>query len=187
MIFWRAPEQSCAKAGRRRLSTRPPARIMATTGSNEPLAGEAALLPAPARPAAVLAPIVARDDGLFLLLTQRASHLREHSGQIAFPGGKIDPGESPLDAALREAEEEIGLLRAAHRNPGLSRPLPDQHRLSRLSHRRPDPSAARSQRQPRGSGGCVRNALGLPDGRSQSPAPFPAMAGAATAILRHAL
>ncbi|MGO8738312.1 CoA pyrophosphatase [Rhodoblastus sp.] len=79
---------------------------------NEPLAGEAALLPAPARPAAVLAPIVARDDGLFLLLTQRASHLSEHSGQIAFPGGKIDPGESPLDAALREAEEEIGLLRA---------------------------------------------------------------------------
>lgn len=79
---------------------------------NEPLAGEAALLPAPARPAAVLAPIVARDDGLFLLLTQRASHLSEHSGQIAFPGGKIDPGELPLDAALREAEEEIGLLRA---------------------------------------------------------------------------
>ncbi|MGP8172559.1 CoA pyrophosphatase [Rhodoblastus sp.] len=79
---------------------------------NEPLAGEAALLPAPARPAAVLAPIVARADGLFLLLTQRASHLSEHSGQIAFPGGKIDPGESPLDAALREAEEEIGLLRA---------------------------------------------------------------------------
>ncbi len=79
---------------------------------NEPLSGETALLPSPARPAAVLAPVVAREGGLFLLLTQRASHLSDHSGQIAFPGGKIDPGESPLDAALREAEEEIGLIRA---------------------------------------------------------------------------
>jgi 8-oxo-dGTP pyrophosphatase MutT (NUDIX family) len=78
---------------------------------NEPVPGEIALLPAPARPAAVLAPIVARDGEASLLLTQRAGSLREHSGQIAFPGGKIEPGESPLDAALREAEEEIGLAR----------------------------------------------------------------------------
>ncbi len=62
-----------------------------------------------ARPAAVLAPIVARPGGLTVLLTQRASHLRAHSGQIAFPGGKIDPGETPRKAALREAHEEIGL------------------------------------------------------------------------------
>ena len=78
---------------------------------NEPLTGETACLPVAARPAAVLAPIVARDDGLSLLLTQRASHLSDHSSQIAFPGGKIEPDESPLDAALREAEEEIGLSR----------------------------------------------------------------------------
>jgi 8-oxo-dGTP pyrophosphatase MutT (NUDIX family) len=62
-----------------------------------------------ARPAAVLAAIVARPDGPTVLLTQRAAHLRSHSGQIAFPGGKIDDGETPLAAALREAHEEIGL------------------------------------------------------------------------------
>jgi 8-oxo-dGTP pyrophosphatase MutT (NUDIX family) len=63
-----------------------------------------------ARPAAVLIPIVARPGGATLLLTERASGLRHHSGQIAFPGGKIDAEDAgALGAALREAEEEIGL------------------------------------------------------------------------------
>jgi 8-oxo-dGTP pyrophosphatase MutT (NUDIX family) len=62
-----------------------------------------------ARPAAVLLPIVKRPQGLTVLLTLRASDLRAHSGQVSFPGGKIDAGETPREAALREAREEIGL------------------------------------------------------------------------------
>jgi 8-oxo-dGTP pyrophosphatase MutT (NUDIX family) len=62
-----------------------------------------------ARPAAVLAPIVARPEGATVLLTQRAAALRQHSGQVAFPGGKIDDKETPLKAALRETMEEVGL------------------------------------------------------------------------------
>ena len=65
----------------------------------------------PIRPAAVLVAIVAHAQPT-VLLTQRTAHLPEHAGQVSFPGGKIDPGDvSPLDAALRETEEEIGLDR----------------------------------------------------------------------------
>jgi 8-oxo-dGTP pyrophosphatase MutT (NUDIX family) len=61
------------------------------------------------RPAAVLVPVVARSEPV-VLLTQRTPDLRSHSGQVAFPGGKIDPDDaSPQAAALREAAEEIGL------------------------------------------------------------------------------
>ncbi len=61
------------------------------------------------KPAAVLVPVVMREEPT-LLLTERSSGLRQHSGQIAFPGGRVDPTDaSILDAAYREAEEEIGL------------------------------------------------------------------------------
>lgn len=80
--------------------------------------GSAVIPPPPHRRAAVLVPVVARTEGLFLILTQRAAHLRDHSGQVALPGGKIEPGESPRDAALREAREEIGLAAEAVRPLG---------------------------------------------------------------------
>lgn len=60
------------------------------------------------RDASVLIPVVER-DGMQVILTKRASHLKHHPGQVAFPGGKVEAGETPLQAALREAEEEIGL------------------------------------------------------------------------------
>jgi 8-oxo-dGTP pyrophosphatase MutT (NUDIX family) len=64
----------------------------------------------PLRPAAVLVPVWLREDGPRLILTKRSSHLKHHPGQIAFPGGKVDPTDaSPEAAALREAQEEIGL------------------------------------------------------------------------------
>ncbi len=68
---------------------------------------------AEAKPAAVLIGLIARPEGATVLLTERATHLRSHSGQVAFPGGKIDAQDaSPIAAALREAEEEVGLSRA---------------------------------------------------------------------------
>lgn len=62
--------------------------------------------------AAVLVPIVDRADGLSVLLTQRSAHLKNHAGQVSFPGGRVEPDDTgPLSTALRETEEEIGLSR----------------------------------------------------------------------------
>lgn len=60
------------------------------------------------RPAAVLAAITERERPGVLLI-HRPSNMRAHPGQIAFPGGKLDPGETPVEAALREAWEELGI------------------------------------------------------------------------------
>lgn len=68
------------------------------------------LLPPALTPAAVLVPVVLRPRGAGLILTRRTEQLRHHAGQISFPGGRIEPGDpSPLAAALRETEEEIGV------------------------------------------------------------------------------
>lgn len=62
------------------------------------------------RAAAVLVPFIDRPEGMAVILTKRSSHLTHHPGQIAFPGGKVDPeDDGPVAAALREAREEIGL------------------------------------------------------------------------------
>jgi len=67
-------------------------------------------LPETMTPAAVLVGLIDRGDDLNILLTQRTAHLSSHAGQVAFPGGKIEPYDtSPVAAALREAQEEVGL------------------------------------------------------------------------------
>jgi 8-oxo-dGTP pyrophosphatase MutT (NUDIX family) len=72
----------------------------------------------PGRAAAVLVPLVRREAELAVLLTLRTDHLPSHGGQICFPGGKIEDDDiGPLDAALREAQEETGL------DPRLVEPL----------------------------------------------------------------
>jgi 8-oxo-dGTP pyrophosphatase MutT (NUDIX family) len=61
-------------------------------------------------PAAVLVPIVVRESGPTVLLTQRTAHLRDHAGQVSFPGGRCEDQDStPVATALREAQEEVGL------------------------------------------------------------------------------
>jgi 8-oxo-dGTP pyrophosphatase MutT (NUDIX family) len=64
------------------------------------------------RPAAVFAPIVKRASGWTMLFTERSVETPAHPGQISFPGGRVQAGESALETALRETEEEIGLARS---------------------------------------------------------------------------
>ncbi|MFO0585600.1 MAG: CoA pyrophosphatase [Anaeromyxobacter sp.] len=65
------------------------------------------------RRAAVLVPLLARPDGPTVLFTRRSQELPHHRGEISFPGGGLDPGESPEEGALREAQEEVGLSPSA--------------------------------------------------------------------------
>jgi len=84
-----------------------------------------ASLPKQRVPAAVLVPLVEHDTGLTVLLTQRAETLKDHAGQISFPGGRIEPGDKDAwHAALRETYEEIGLLPNFVEFAGY---LPDHH------------------------------------------------------------
>lgn len=76
------------------------------------------LPPAPLADAAVLVGLVPREPGLQLLLTRRHENMRQHAGQIAFPGGRLDADDAgPVAAALRECEEEVGI------GPHLVQPL----------------------------------------------------------------
>ena len=94
----------------RRLYVSPPE---IASRSDDDLNPEARMIPADEapRPAAVLVPLVMRQGALHMLLTQRQPHLRRHAGQVAFPGGRMDETDTgPLAAALRETEEETGIL-----------------------------------------------------------------------------
>jgi len=75
--------------------------------------GAARWVEGPLKPAAVLIAIVSGADGASVLLTRRTDSLTRHTGQIAFPGGRLDVGETAVKAALREAREEVDL------DPGL--------------------------------------------------------------------
>jgi 8-oxo-dGTP pyrophosphatase MutT (NUDIX family) len=75
-------------------------------------------------PAAVLVALFDEDGETRVVLTVRSNHLRSHTGEVAFPGGRLEPGEEVVDAALREAREEVGLDPALVRVVGQLSPMP---------------------------------------------------------------
>ena len=100
-----APERLTPDAVRQRFAT-PPAWTPEKRGDGGLFEGY------PRTAASVLVPLVQRDAGLTLLLTQRTAHLRDHAGQVSFPGGRAESHDADAtDTALREAEEEVGLAR----------------------------------------------------------------------------
>ena len=78
---------------------------MRTVGPADPFPA----LPDEVPPAAVLVPLFEEDGEARVILTRRSSALRSHTGEVSFPGGRLEEGEAPLAAALREASEEVGL------------------------------------------------------------------------------
>jgi 8-oxo-dGTP pyrophosphatase MutT (NUDIX family) len=82
-----------------------------------------------ARPSAVLIALADGEQGAEVLLTRRSRHLRNHKGEISFPGGRMDPGETPVQTALREAREEVGL------DPKLVTPFAELDHLSTVVSR----------------------------------------------------
>lgn len=75
------------------------------------------------RPSAVLVGLLDHSESPALLLTRRADHLRNHRGEVSFPGGRLEAGENVVEAALREAHEEVGLDRGRVRTMGVLPPL----------------------------------------------------------------
>lgn len=101
-----ASERFAAEWLRARFANPP---IWLPENSNEHLLRQTTTSPVPA---SVLLPIVMRDHGLTLLLTQRTAHLTDHGGQVSFPGGRAESADATaIETALRETEEEVGLDR----------------------------------------------------------------------------
>jgi 8-oxo-dGTP pyrophosphatase MutT (NUDIX family) len=88
-------------------------RSLAVTAREPPLEGDLPELRSQADAAAAVLVAVTARERPGLILTQRREHMRTHAGQIAFPGGRIEPGEDPVTAALREAHEELLLDRSS--------------------------------------------------------------------------
>lgn len=82
-----------------------------------------------ATPSAVLIALYEHDGDVWVILTRRSRTLRTHSGEVSFPGGHADPGETPLQAALREAQEEV------HLSPELVEPLGELDHLTTVTRR----------------------------------------------------
>lgn len=90
--------------------SRPPGDLAREALARLPADSAARLFDAPLIPAAVLVGLVSRGTGWDILLTRRTEHLRDHPGQISFPGGRLEARDAgPLEAALREAQEEVGI------------------------------------------------------------------------------
>lgn len=100
---------------RRHITTDVVRTAMAARGPSVPVAGVAPTVELPgldgmgSRPAAVLCALFDEGGEAHVVLTRRSSRLRSHTGEVSFPGGRLDPGEAPVAAALREASEEVGL------------------------------------------------------------------------------
>ena len=82
-----------------------------------------------AHPSAVLVPLYEEGGEMHVVLTRRAQTLRTHRGEVSFPGGRAEPGEDPITTAIREANEEIGLL------PDLVEPLGELDHLTTITRR----------------------------------------------------
>jgi 8-oxo-dGTP pyrophosphatase MutT (NUDIX family) len=99
-----------------------------SAGSLQPLA-----TPFGRQSAAVLIPLFEEDGEARVILTRRSSNLRSHTGEVSFPGGRIDADETPVQAALREAHEEIGLDPASVELIGSLAPLTTMSRSSAIT------------------------------------------------------
>jgi 8-oxo-dGTP pyrophosphatase MutT (NUDIX family) len=136
------------------------------------------------RPAAVLVPIIDRSEPT-VLLTLRTAELASHAGQVAFPGGKIEPAdESPVAAALREAREETGLA------PALIEPIGYLDLYLTFSGFRILPTVARVKpdfTQSAGGDRDIRSAVEISDDAGQSPAQDARLERFCTRLLRDPL